>query len=84
MTDTAAPSSQIFKVSEGYSKYVIFLLLVVAIFNYADRYMLGILLPAIKSDLDLSDTQIGFITGAAFTILYAFLGVPIASLADRF
>jgi len=84
MTDTAAPSSQTFKVSEGYSKYVIFLLLVVAIFNYADRYMLGILLPAIKSDLDLSDTQIGFITGAAFTILYAFLGVPIASLADRF
>jgi len=46
--------------------------------------MLGILLPAIKDDLNLSDTQIGFITGAAFTILYAFLGVPIASLADRF
>ena len=84
MTDTTAPSAQIFKVSGGYSKYVVFLLLVVAIFNYADRYMLGILLPAIKSDLDLSDTQIGFITGAAFTILYAFLGVPIASLADRF
>ena len=27
------------------------------------RYVLGILLPAIKLDLDLSDTQIGFVTG---------------------
>ncbi len=84
MADTTAQSERPFSVTSTYSKYVIGLLLVVAIFNYADRYMLGILLPAIKSDLDLSDTQIGFITGGAFTIMYAFLGVPIASLADRF
>ena len=51
--------------------------------NYADRYVIGILLPQIKSDLALTDTQIGFITGAAFTVFYALLGVPIASLADR-
>jgi len=84
MTDTVAQQPTAFSVSGAYRRYILGLLLVVAIFNYADRYMLGILIPDIKSDLDLSDTQIGFISGAAFTILYALLGVPIASLADRF
>ncbi|MFQ5634981.1 MAG: spinster family MFS transporter [Gammaproteobacteria bacterium] len=59
------------------------LLFLVAFFNYMDRYMLAVLLPAIKTDLSLSDTQIGFITGVAFTLFYATLGIPIARLADR-
>ncbi len=79
---TTAPAA--FSASKAYRKYVLGLLLVVATFNYADRYMLGVLLPDIKGELGLSDTQIGFITGTAFTIVYAFLGVPIAALADRF
>jgi MFS family permease len=53
-----------------------------ALFNYGDRYMLAILIPDIKADLDLSDTQIGFLTGLAFTLFYATLGIPIARLAD--
>ena len=53
-----------------------------ALFNYADRYMLAILIPDIKADLDLSDTQIGILTGLAFTLFYATLGIPIARLAD--
>lgn len=83
ITDVAQSSDQPFRATQAYGKYVLVLLLVVAVVNYADRYMLGILLPAIKSDLDLSDTQIGFITGVAFTLLYAFLGIPIARLADQ-
>jgi len=59
------------------------LLFGVAFFNYMDRYMLAVLLPSIKTDLALSDTQIGFITGIAFTLFYATLGIPIARLADR-
>ncbi|MBT5239489.1 MAG: MFS transporter [Rhodospirillaceae bacterium] len=84
MVDLAQEAESSIQISTGYRRYVLGLLLVVAIFNYADRYLLGILIPDIKADLDLSDTQIGFISGAAFTILYAFLGVPIARLADRF
>lgn len=84
MTNNASATTPTFSASEPYRRYVLGLLLVVAIFNYADRYMLGVLLPDIKRELMLSDTQIGFISGAAFTILYAFLGVPIAGLADRF
>ena len=66
-----------------YRRYVLGLLLLVMTLNYADRYLIGILLPQIKSDLALTDTQIGFLAGAAFTVFYALLGVPIASLADR-
>ena len=55
-----------------------------ALFNYADRYMLGILIPDIKADMNLSDTQIGLLTGLAFTLFYATLGIPIARLADKY
>ncbi len=78
--DNAAP----FKVSNGYRNYVLGLLLLIAGCNYADRYMLGVLFPLIKADLGLSDTQMGFISGAAFTLMYAMLAVPIASLSDRY
>ena len=84
MTELPRNSATPFGVSKRYRRYVLGLLLVVMTLNYADRYVIGILLPAIKLDLDLSDTQIGFVTGAAFTIFYALLGVPIASLADRY
>ena len=57
-----------FSASRLYRRYVLGLLLVVMTLNYADRYVIGILLPQIKADLGLSDTQIGFITGAAFTV----------------
>ncbi|MCY3750213.1 MAG: MFS transporter [Gammaproteobacteria bacterium] len=60
------------------------LLFLVSFFNYMDRYMLAVLLPAIKADLQLSDTEIGFITGLAFTLFYATMGIPIARLADRY
>ena len=60
------------------------LLFLVSLFNYMDRYMLAVLLPAIKADLQLSDTEIGFITGLAFTLFYVTMGIPIARLADRY
>ncbi|MEM9305413.1 MAG: MFS transporter, partial [Pseudomonadota bacterium] len=60
------------------------LLFGVSLFNYMDRYMLAVLLPAIKADLDLTDTQLGIISGFAFTLFYATLGIPIARLADRY
>ena len=63
-------------------RFSLALLFLVSFFNYMDRYMLAVLLPAIKVDLQLSDTQIGFITGLAFTLFYATMGIPIARLAE--
>ena len=48
-----------------------------------DRTALAAILPAIKHDLDLSDTQLGFLTGIAFSAFYAVFGIPLASWADR-
>ena len=71
-------------VSSKFFSYPLALLVLVSFFNYADRYILGVLLPSIKGDLGLSDTQLGLISGTAFTLFYATLGLPIARLADRF
>ena len=59
------------------------LLFCVYVFNFLDRQIFAILQEAIKTDLNLSDTQVGFLGGFAFAIFYTTLGIPIARLADR-
>ncbi|TKD53338.1 MFS transporter [Sphingomonas baiyangensis] len=49
-----------------------------------DRQILAILQELIKADLRLTDTQLGLLSGLAFAIFYATLGIPVARLADRF
>lgn len=51
--------------------------------NMVDRNMFGLLLPAIKRDVMLTDAELGLLGGPAFAITYALSGVPIAMLADR-
>jgi MFS family permease len=51
--------------------------------NLVDRGLMMLLLQPIKQDLQLSDTQMGFLTGIAFGLFYATLGLPIARWADR-
>ena len=63
--------------------YALGTLVLVYTFNFIDRQILSILLEAIKLDLKLSDTQLGFLTGFAFALFYATLGIPIAKYADR-
>ncbi len=67
----------------NYSRIVLAMLLVVYTFNWVDRQILGILAPAIKADLGLSNTQLGALGGIAFAALYSTLAIPLALLADR-
>jgi MFS family permease len=64
------------------AKSALTLLFLVSFFNYMDRYVLSVLLPSIKADLALSDTQLGAI-GTAFTISYVLLAIPFARMADQ-
>ena len=64
-------------------RLVLWLLLIVYIFNFIDRQIVNILAEPIARDLDLSDTQIGLMTGIAFALLYTVLGLPIARYSDR-
>jgi predicted MFS family arabinose efflux permease len=70
------------QITEHHRRRALVFLFFVSLFNYGDRNMIGVLVPAIKTDLALSDTEIGFITGLAFSLLYAAMGIPIARLAD--
>ncbi|MDP6027744.1 MAG: MFS transporter, partial [Pseudomonadales bacterium] len=70
--------------STEYRRYILGVLVVVYVFNFIDRQILAILAPSIKLDLLLSDTEIGALSGVAFGIFYATLGIPIARLADRY
>ena len=51
--------------------------------QYLDQILLGMFIQPIKKEFALSDTQIGLLTGVAFTALFVLLGVPVARLADR-
>jgi MFS family permease len=62
---------------------VLGLLLLVAVLNYADRYLLAGLAQVLKQAFALSDTMLGVLLGPAFAVLYTILGVPMARLADR-
>lgn len=61
----------------------IYVLLVVYVLNFLDRQIVAILAQPIASELGLSDTQIGLMTGLAFALFYTALGIPIARLSDR-
>jgi predicted MFS family arabinose efflux permease len=66
-----------------YPRIVLGMLLLVYTFNFVDRQILGILAPAIKDDLGLTDTQLGWLGGPAFALLYSTLAIPLAWVADR-
>ncbi|SDL90875.1 Sugar phosphate permease [Oryzisolibacter propanilivorax] len=59
------------------------LLATVYIFSYIDRQVVSILIEPIKREFSASDTEIGLLTGLAFGLLYAVLGIPVGRLADR-
>ena len=71
------------ELSAAYRRYAMFLLLLICIINYLDRQVVYILGEPIKTELGLADWQLGLLSGLAFGLLYTFLGLPIARLAER-
>ncbi|MCW5647610.1 MAG: MFS transporter, partial [Sphingopyxis sp.] len=86
MTDKAALSHGIATpatTASAQTRTMLWLLLIVYIFNFLDRQIVNILAEPIKADLGLSDTQLGLLAGPAFAVFYALLGIPIARYADK-
>lgn len=69
--------------SSSYRLYVLGFLTLVYAVNFVDRQLLVILQESIKADLNLSDTQLGLLTGFTFALFYVIAGIPIARWADR-
>lgn len=64
--------------------YVLAVLTATYAVNFLDRQVVNILAESIKRDLQISDTQLGLLTGTAFGLFYSILGLPIARLADSY
>ena len=63
--------------------YILAILYLSCVFSYVDRQLIALLAPSIQADLHLSDTQLGFVSGTAFAVLYVLIGVPLAHLSDK-
>jgi predicted MFS family arabinose efflux permease len=81
--DSIVPQGPPGAMSGAARRYALALLVVVYTFNFIDRQILAILLPAIQAEFGINDSVLGFLAGSAFALFYATLGVPIALLADR-
>ncbi|MBN9558012.1 MAG: MFS transporter, partial [Alphaproteobacteria bacterium] len=68
----------------AHAYYVLGFLFVLSTFNFLDRQLLSILMEPIRAELGLSDTVLGLLSGFAFALFYATLGIPIARLADQY
>ncbi|MDH3532664.1 MAG: MFS transporter [Gammaproteobacteria bacterium] len=72
------------RISLAARRYAMVMLAIVYMFNFIDRQILAILLPAIRDEFQVGDTVLGLLAGTAFALFYVTLGIPIAQLADRF
>lgn len=70
-------------ISPAARRYAMVILAIVYMFNFIDRQILAILLPAIRDEFGVSDTYLGFLAGTAFALFYVTLGIPVARIADR-
>lgn len=66
-----------------YPYLVVLILGLVYTFSYLDRQIVAILAEPIKADLNLTDTQVGMLSGLMFAVFYTAFGIPVAWLADR-
>jgi len=70
------------KSENGRAAYALTVLFLINTMNFFDRVIGGALGEPIRREWGLSDSALGAL-GTAFTLLYAFVGVPLGRLADR-
>src|SRR5579863_3223242 len=83
---TVAPAPEQKKSSlrptRGQARFAFSVLLTVNILNYADRYVLSSVLPAIKKEFGMTDFQSGLLI-SSFLLVYAIATLPLGVWADR-
>jgi MFS family permease len=61
--------------------FALFILFAINTMNFYDRQLLGVLAEPIRKEWHLTDSALGWL-GAAFTLIYAAVGVPLGRLSD--
>src|ERR1700684_3349564 len=59
------------------------LLVAMATFSMVDKMLITVLLDPLKHDFQLTDTQLGLLTGISFSLFFAIAGIPLGMAADR-
>ncbi|EAW42108.1 probable MFS transporter [marine gamma proteobacterium HTCC2080] len=52
-------------------------------FSFVDRQIVNLLVDPIRTDLELSDSQVSFLQGLAFALPYVLLSIPVGRIVDR-
>ncbi len=63
--------------------YALAVLFLINALNFFDRQIIGAVGEPIRKEFGLGDTALGALN-VAFTLIYAFIGLPLGKLADRF
>ena len=71
------------EVNLKYSWYVLCILTLSFTVSFIDRQVLTLLIDPIKSDLNISDTQVSLLIGFAFSLFYVSMAIPIARQVDK-
>ena len=86
MTDSAAVKTEQAVVnsrpSPAVAWYTVTLCMIAYVLSFVDRQIIALLVEPIRADLQISDTQFSLLTGFAFALFYAIMGLPIARWAD--
>jgi MFS family permease len=69
--------------TRAYTGYVLVVLMLMNLLNHVDRNIVSVLLQQIREEFHASDEWMGLLTGMAFMLVHATMGIPIALWADR-
>ena len=64
--------------------YTVGVLAFTAMFAELDRNILSLLVQPVKQDFAISDTEMSYLLGIFFVIIYSVIGLPLSPLIDRF
>ena len=70
------------RVTRGYGRYVLAVMIGINFLNYMDRYVGAAASPLIQKEFGLSDSQVGLL-GSAFLLVYAIAALPFGYWGDR-
>jgi len=69
--------------SQTQAWYGVVILTLAYVLSFLDRQLLSLVVTEIKTDLELTDSQMSLVLGFAFALFYTTMGIPIGRLADK-
>jgi MFS family permease len=68
----------------GLAWQILLTLFLATVVSYMDRGIIALLVPDLKAEFGLTDTQVSFVQGLAYSAFFALGSIPVGHLVDRF